>query len=272
MKILVTGGAGYIASKLIPKLAKSHAVSSVDIKNSITDKHCNTCTVADISDIVYINNSFDVIIHTVATFSKDAVVAYKVNVESTKNIIDYAIRTNSKFILLSTCGILNPKDISTYTITKKQAEDAVINRYIENSIIIRLASVYGPAPVMNYAGIVNGFIHDALTKCAIDIKGPDEYRPVVYIDDAVNSIIDTMDSNKKEMNIVSENVTKQQIIDCIVNKCEHTRVTSTGSDNPGYKIEPCLAHPTVLSKGIAKTMLYEISGKIEKEIDNATIL
>lgn len=260
--VLVTGAGGYISSKLIPKLQKEYKVFALDI-NSRTELQCGWL-MTDINnpDLKDIGEKFDVIIHTVATFTKDPVKAYQVNVDGTRNVLKLAKMQGCKLIFLSTCGTLNSDDHSTYTITKGIAEDSIINDWPEKSTIVRLASVYGTAPVMNYEGIVNNFVRNAFKMRSIEIIGANEYRPIVHIDDAVNSIIQVIDSNRSQLNVVSENVTKQQIADCIVKICNNVTVEAKTSDKQGYKVEPCLQNAVKLEKGIREMIVHELSDKV----------
>lgn len=260
--ILVTGASGYIASKLIPRLQKEHKIFALDI-NSRPEIQCGWyLTNIDSPDIKDIKEKFNVIIHTVATFTKDPVKAYQVNVDGTRNIIELAKKQNCKLIFLSTCGTLNSDDHSTYTLTKGIAEDSVINYWQDKSVVIHLASVYGIAPVMNYEGIVNNFVRNAIRIRSLDIIGANEYRPVVHIDNAVDCIIEAINSNRGQMNVVSENVTKQQIADCIVKHCSNVVIESKISDKQGYKIEPCLKNAIKLEQGIREMITSELSNKI----------
>lgn len=261
--VLVTGSAGYIASKLIPELARTYSVHGLDLKDSSPiKKYCDEWITADITALPEITVKYHAIIHTVATFTKDPVVAYKINVDGTRNIIELAKKIRCKLVFISTCGTLNSEDRSTYTITKGIAEDSVVNYWPEKSTIVRLASVYGSAPVMNYEGIVNNFVNNAIKMRSLDIIGANEYRPVVHIDNAIDSIVEAVESKRGQMNVVSENVTKQQIVDCIVKHCGNVTVDAKQSDKPGYIIEPCLKDAIKLEQRIREMITSELSNKI----------
>lgn len=251
MNILVTGGSGYIASKLIPKLL-GNKVDSLDSKypNREIAALLNRSFELDITRNIRlpIDYKYDLIIHTVSTFNSSKDIAMNVNYNGTVNVLDMAMKHGSEFVLLSTCGVLNDLDDSWYTVSKRQAERSLSG--YDKSKIVRLASVYGYAPVMNYVGLVNQLVFSTCIRRGIEVRGLNEYRPIVHINDAVTAILQ---AEGKVTNVATANVKKQEIVDAILRNISFPiHVDCTTSDKDGYKVEPLTKGSVSLDDGISE--------------------
>jgi len=210
MKILVTGGAGYIGSVLVPKLLESHYKVTVIDNFFFNQKsldnlknHKNFSLIkGDASDKNLIKkileNNFDLIIPLAALVGaplcdKMPKLAKEINERSVEYIINN-VDVKTKIILPTTnsgYGIgkeniacneesdLNP--ISIYGITKVNAEKFVLDR--GNSISLRLATVFGMSPRMRLDLLVNHFVSKAVNKERLDIFEGHFKRNFVHIQD-----------------------------------------------------------------------------------------
>jgi nucleoside-diphosphate-sugar epimerase len=210
MKILVTGGAGYIGSVLVPKLLDSnYKVTVIDnfffnqksLDNLNSHKNFSLIK-GDASDKNLVkkilDNNFDLIIPLAALVGaplcdKMPELAKEINERSVKYIINN-VDVKTKIILPTTnsgYGIgkenmacneesdLNP--ISIYGITKVNAEKFVLDR--GNSISLRLATVFGMSPRMRLDLLVNHFVSKAVNKERLDIFEGHFKRNFVHIQD-----------------------------------------------------------------------------------------
>jgi nucleoside-diphosphate-sugar epimerase len=210
MKILVTGGAGYIGSVLVPKLLESNykviVIDNFFFNQKSLDnlkKHKNFSLIkGDASDKNLVkkilDNNFDLIIPLAALVGaplcdKMPELAKEINESSVKYIINN-VDVKTKIILPTTnsgYGIgkeniacneesdLNP--ISIYGITKVNAEKFVLER--GNSISLRLATVFGMSPRMRLDLLVNHFVSKAVNKERLDIFEGHFKRNFVHIQD-----------------------------------------------------------------------------------------
>ncbi len=215
MKILITGGAGYIGSILTPTLlAKGYEVTVLDSfmfgQNSLAD-----CCQYDTFNVVRgdcrneslikeLLKDADVIIPLAALVgaplcSRDEVGTRTINYEAVKMICDlaspeqrilmpvtnsgYGIGESGKF-----CTEESPlRPISLYGTTKVDAEKAVLER--ENSMTFRLATVFGMSPRMRVDLLVNDFVYRAFYDRAVVIFEGHFKRNYIHIRDVAKVFI-----------------------------------------------------------------------------------
>ncbi|EAZ92587.1 NAD-dependent epimerase/dehydratase family protein [Crocosphaera chwakensis] len=215
MKILITGGAGYIGSILTPTLlAKGYEVTVLDSfmfgQNSLAD-----CCQYDTFNVVRgdcrneslikeLLKDADVIIPLAALVgaplcSRDEVGTRTINYEAVKMICDlaspqqrilmpvtnsgYGIGESGKF-----CTEESPlRPISLYGTTKVDAEKAVLER--ENSMTFRLATVFGMSPRMRVDLLVNDFVYRAFYDRAVVIFEGHFKRNYIHIRDVAKVFV-----------------------------------------------------------------------------------
>lgn len=189
MKILVTGGAGYIGSILIPYLLdQDYEVTVIDNflfrQNSLLDvcHHTNFNIIkGDVRDknlIIENLKCHDVIIPLAGIVGapackRDVQLAKEVNLEAVKTIVSHASSqqmilypvTNSGYgigqssIYCDEKTPLNP--ISLYGQTKVEAEKILLDA--GNAVTFRLATVFGASPRMRMDLLVNDFVYRAFS-------------------------------------------------------------------------------------------------------------
>lgn len=185
MNILVTGGAGYIGSRLVPKLlADGHKVTVLDTQwfgHGYLPTDNQNLTVIN-GDVRYFNPMRD------ASLACDAVIwlasvsnneMYKVNYKLThdvnKFIEDYPA---GKFIYASSVAVLDPT--SDYAKDKLECEAKIAG---SGAIIVRAASVCGYSANMRFDITLNKMTHDAYKTGVITVNGGTQKRTHLHIDD-----------------------------------------------------------------------------------------
>ena len=156
MNYLITGSTGYIGSQLVNRLQKSDS-KIIGLyhhtKPEIVNKNIEYIR-GDISDktlITRLPRNIDVVIHCAALVKdygsrKDF---YKINIEGTKNIIDYSKKIQaSQFMYLGHINYESRHRFNYYSETKTIAEKFLMEEIKKNQIpitIIRPGNVFGPA-------------------------------------------------------------------------------------------------------------------------------
>ncbi|MEL4898377.1 NAD-dependent epimerase/dehydratase family protein [Crocosphaera sp. Alani8] len=243
MKILITGGAGYIGSILAPTLlAKGYEVTVLDSfmfgQNSLAD-----CCQYDTFNVVRgdcrnqslireLLQDADVIIPLAALVGaplcgRDEVGTRTINYEAVKMICDlaspqqrilmpvtnsgYGIGESGKF-----CTEESPlRPISLYGTTKVEAEKAVLER--ENSMTFRLATVFGMSPRMRVDLLVNDFVYRAFYDRAVVIFEGHFKRNYIHIRDVAKVFVhgienfETMKGKPYNVGLEDANLSKLEL-------------------------------------------------------------
>lgn len=222
MKILVTGGAGFLGSHLCEKLLTlNHEVICVD--NFYTGSNQN---IKHLSDF----NGFEVIRHDVTFplyvevdgifnlacpaspvhYQKNPVQTMKTNVHGAINMLGLAKRTGARFFQASTSeiygdpefnpqaeeywGNVNPIGIrSCYDEGKRAAETLTYDYHRQFGLDIRVARIfntYGPRMALNDGRVISNFIVQALSGQPITVYGDgSQTRSFCYVDDLIDGFI-----------------------------------------------------------------------------------
>ena len=225
MKILITGGAGYLGSIMTPYLlGKGHEVTVLDNflfrQNSLADC-CQYDTFSivrgdcrDADNIKPLLKEADVIIPLAALVgapmcNDDKLAAESVNHGAVKLLCDLA-STDQRIIMPITnsgygvgeegkfCTEETPlRPITLYGRTKVAAEEAVLER--DNSISFRLATVFGMAARMRLDLLVNDFVYRAVNDRALLIFEGHFKRNYIHVRDIARVFehaIDNFDTMK----------------------------------------------------------------------------
>ena len=248
MKILVTGGAGYIGSVLVPELLKKrHEVRVLDsliyhenpLLGYFIDDNFEFIK-GDIRDVEMVKRAVEdveMIIHLAAIVGAPACkrnprLAEEVNHQGTVNI-NKARKKNQKMFFASTGSVygkvegictedIRTNPLSEYGITKLKAEQAVMKT--GNAIAYRFATAYGLAPRLRLDLLPNDFVASALKNKCLVVYDKDFMRTFVHVRDIARAYvfaINKFDAMKNEVyNIGSEkmNKTKGELAEMIRKK------------------------------------------------------
>lgn len=219
MKIIVTGGTGFLGKRLCRKLKDcNHEIMSYDIVDGYD--------ILNTSQLKRIFDSFkpDTIIHLAACadlniFAKKPEISHKINVIGTRNILKLCNETKVRLLFASTCccyGNNNThptnEDSPTcptepYAKSKKASEKDILETGLPHCCM-RLATFYGPEMREALAPAI--FLDKAHKKETIRIHGSGKQtRTMTYVDDIVSGIITIAESEPKYtiINITTEEIT-----------------------------------------------------------------
>ena len=223
MNILVTGGAGYIGSSLVPLLlADGHRVRVFDsllyggesmlgvwlhpafelIHGDIRDGNAVRAAVV----------GMDAVVHLAAIVGDPACArqpdqARAVNLEASISLVEECRRSNvSRFIFASTCSnygrMSDPngyvdetselRPVSLYAETKVAIEKLLLQQQSDSSFaptVMRFATIFGVSPRMRFDLTVNEFTMEMITKNHLVVFGEQFWRPYVHVRDAGRAVL-----------------------------------------------------------------------------------
>jgi len=246
MRILITGGAGYLGSVIVPTLLeKGHHVTVYDNlmynQLTLTDlcyKKNFKFVYGDVRDYTKLNNYVDksdciIPLAGIVGFpacEKDKLLATSVNYSQIKDIVDNISadqmllfpNTNSGYGSRASGMVTENNEltpISHYGHTKCDAENYIKSH--SKGIVFRLATVFGVSPKMRLDLLVNEFVYKGLTDKYITIFEREFIRNYIHIRD-VASVFEWMivhyDTHKGEIfnvGLSDTNINKQQLAEKI---------------------------------------------------------
>lgn len=212
MKVLITGGGGFIGSGLINNLLVHNKYDFLACVRRITNKQktihqfCETGNIDKNTDWSHQLSGCSVVVHLAACahhdkYSREEILA--TNVDATLNLAKQSIKAGIKrFIFLSSIGVngkstkLNqpfttfddPRPYSHYTFSKYEAEKKLFELTSKNSmelVIIRPALVYGagaPGNIEKLIKLIN-------TKIPIPFLKINNLRSFVYLNNLLDLIV-----------------------------------------------------------------------------------
>lgn len=220
LNILVTGGAGYLGSIMVPELLKlGHKVTVLDSfifgQSSLLECCANdnfvieNGDVRDESIIKRLLAKSDVIIPLAALVGaplckRDKIGTVSINRDAIKTITDNASKQHRIIIPITNSGYgigqkgvfcteetpMNP--ISLYGSTKVEAENIALEH--GNSISLRLATVFGMSPRMRLDLLVNDFTYRAVNDRFIVVFEGHFKRNYIHVRDVARAFIHAIDN------------------------------------------------------------------------------
>jgi UDP-glucose 4-epimerase len=224
MKVLVTGGAGFIGKYLVKSLLeKGNSVTIFDNFSNSTKNSINFLEnvgakviegdITKLDDILNAIKDNEIVIHLAAKISVSESISnplqtYRVNVEGTKNVLTACEKNNvKKLIAASSAAVygegdpnvklteeaeLNP--ISPYGQSKVKMESVIKefeSKHDINCIMLRFFNIYGVGQTSEYAGVITKFLERIEHGKSLEIFGDGlQTRDFVAIDDIISSIND----------------------------------------------------------------------------------
>ncbi|MEM2293524.1 MAG: SDR family oxidoreductase [Nitrososphaerota archaeon] len=217
MKVLVTGGLGYLGSVLTRKLIeKKFEVKVLDVVlygNFIANK-CDSFELikGDIRDRKVLQEALkdvEAVIHLAGIIGDSAAdlnmeLSINVNYLATAWLAKLCGKRDLKLIFSSTCSVYGAQSkeimtekskvapLSLYAFSKLLSEKA-IKRLCKRYVIFRLGTLFGLSPRMRFDLVVNKFVGQAIQDGVITVLGGEQYRPFVHLQDASEYFIKALD-------------------------------------------------------------------------------
>jgi len=256
MKILVTGGAGYIGSILVPRLLKEGyeviVLDNLMYKQTPLLDCCNAplleTVIGDIRDrdlMFKLIDRSDIIIHLASIVGvpaciKDPTAAKTVIHDSIWNILDARERNQPVFYPNTNSGYglgqgsnycdesTEIKPISLYGELKIEVEKIILN--CQNTISLRLATVFGVSPRMRVDLLVNDFVEMAVNQGYIELSEKNFKRNYIHVRDVARAFVhcltnfDQMKGHAYNVGLSDANLSKLELCEEIKKQIPQLRI------------------------------------------------
>lgn len=241
MTTLVTGGCGFVGSHLCERLlADGEPVIAID--NMVTGSRANVAEFIDSPRFTLIQRDLltgipelpklDRVYHMASpasppAYQRHAIATLRINAETTRELLDLAIRDGARMLFASTSEIYgDPLDHpqredyrghvsstgprSMYDESKRYAEALLMayrNAHRVETRIVRIFNTYGPRMDPEDGRVVSNFVVQAIRGEPLTIYGDGaQTRSFQYIDDLVEGVVRLMESDYSDpMNIGNPN-------------------------------------------------------------------
>jgi len=236
MKVLVTGGAGYIGNYVVEEvLENGHDVRVLDSMlwddealEPLRDNdrlEVREGDIRHIEDLSYAMEDCDAVVHLAGIVGDPACgvneqATQAVNVEATKSLVEVCkLHDVQRLVFASTCSVygaselmelnegsyLNP--LSLYAESKIDSEEIILHEthdmFSDNEIsptILRLGTIFGWSRRMRFDLVVNILTAKAVLEDDIPVYGGEQYRPLVHVHDAARAFAEVLEADEEEVN------------------------------------------------------------------------
>ena len=233
MRVVITGGAGFLGSHLCDQMiARGWEVLCVD--NLVTGAAVNVAHLQsnalfhlvqhDVTRYIDIAGSVDAVLHFASPASPDdylklPIPTLKVGALGTHNALGLALAKKSRFLLASTSECYGDPEVSpqpetywghvnpigprgVYDEAKRFAEAMTMAYHRFHGVdthIVRIFNTYGPRMRLNDGRALPNFLYQALTDQPITVYGDgSQTRSFCYVSDLVDGILRLLDSSEHE--------------------------------------------------------------------------
>ncbi len=221
--VLVTGGAGYVGSALVPKLlAENHRVKVLDlylygdhVLDAVKDHPGLEQIKGDIRDQALLRKSLagcDAVIHLACisndpSFELNPELGKSINCDAFAPLVDIAKGSGVKrFIYASSSSVYGVKQtphvtedlplepLTDYSKYKALCEDILLKKRVPGfaALVLRPATVCGYAPRLRLDLTVNILTNHAVNNGKIVVFGGDQMRPNIHIDDVADLYVQSL--------------------------------------------------------------------------------
>ncbi len=251
MKVLVTGGTGFIGSNLVSRLVKDgHEVTCIVRSTKTNDLPIKTIR-GDLTESgLSISDDFDVVYHLAAAWvgEKDKKIQRKVNYDGTVNLFNAINKKTGSIVYVSGLGVFGdpkgntidentkPNPNTDYAKIRLEAQNFLETKCKENGTklaVAYLGDVYGNG------GWFTNMMLERLRKGAFRIPGSGKYyRSFVHVDDVSSSLISIVKKNMYNQSFIVTDSNPVTFLEFVSYVCKKMGVKEPGTI------------PTILAKAV----------------------
>ena len=213
MKIIVTGGSGFLGSHVADELSKrGHEVTIFDKKKSKWIKPEQKMYIGDIlnaKDLENVINGADVVFHFAALADidkalKNPIETTNINISGTVLALELSHKYKIKRFVHASTIYVNSKEGGFYRCSKKAAEDYVEeyqNTFDLNYTVLRFGSLYGERS--DNSNGVTSIINRAINTDEVSYSGSkNSVREYIHIKDAAKASVDILKEKFKNKYVI----------------------------------------------------------------------
>ena len=213
MKIIVTGGSGFLGSHVADELSKrGHEVTIFDKKKSKWIKPEQKMYIGDIlnaKDLENVINGADVVFHFAALADidkalKNPIETANINIFGTVLALELSHKHKIKRFVHASTIYVNSKEGGFYRCSKKAAEDYVEeyqNTFDLNYTVLRFGSLYGERS--DNSNGVTSIINKAINTGEVSYSGSkNSVREYIHIKDAAKASVDILKEKFKNKYVI----------------------------------------------------------------------
>jgi nucleoside-diphosphate-sugar epimerase len=212
MKVLVTGGLGYLGRAVIEDLVRQgYSITVLDSmmygnrwKGAVSNVNIIEEDIRNESAVRKALEDIDVLVHLAAiagdaAANLDQEVTIAINYKASRRLAEICAQRGIRTIFASTCAVYGPSfdlqrtetsevyPLSLYAVCKLSAEDAIVKHNAE-STVFRFGTLFGYSERMRFDLIVNRFIAQAILEGKLTVFGGTQCRPFLHVRDAAAAI------------------------------------------------------------------------------------
>jgi len=301
-RVLVTGGAGFIGSHLIPRLL-GRCYSVVVFDDLSTGKLQNLCKVSGNRDLVFAQGDIrdkvavadalcgiDAVIHLAAIVGvpisvAEPVLTHDINTTGTMNVLQEASKQGvRRFVFASSAAVYGEgnrlplkedstlRSLSPYA-ASKVAGESLCRAYAEcyglSTASLRFFNIYGPGSERSsYTGVIAKFLSDIHRGNVLTVFGNGEQsRDFVYVEDAVDAIIQALETKRLKgdaFNVCSGKPTSINELVKILNKVTGKKANTEHAPERKGEIRHSYGDPSKSERAIGFKTSTSIENGLER--------
>ncbi len=268
-KVLVTGGAGYVGSVLVPKLlAKGYQVKVLDlymygehVLDSVKDNPNLKQIKGDIRNRKLLEKVIpgcDAVIHLACisndpSFELNPDLGRSINYDAFFDLVDVSKNSGvPRFVYASSSSVYGVKKetnvseelplqpLTDYSKYKAMCEEVLLKKREPGfiTLILRPATVHGYSPRLRLDLVVNILTNQAVNNRAITVNGGQQMRPNIHIEDITNVYVKSLEwpdeaIDGKIFNVGCDNRTVSDIAQAVRGVVgEDVKITTAPTNDP----------------------------------------
>jgi UDP-glucose 4-epimerase len=268
MKLVVTGGAGFVGSHFVDRFASENEIVVLDdlsngsisnianVRRRIKFLRADVSKESSIAKLGKVDGIFHLACHPRSfSFNKPARDA-DVNLRSTVNMLELARKSDAKLVFTSNSGIYgdpkylpmdekHPVDCKTpYDVNKYASELHMLayqRQYGVRTVACRLATVYGPRQKVNeklgWRPVVATFLEYLIKgKQPVVFGDGEQTRDLIYVKDVVDGLMKAFISKEADGEAFNLGTCVETSVNTLLRKIEEIT---------GEKVEPALGPPSI---------------------------